>query len=397
MAPLSEIRHRDRANAIAVSVAADEVDGYYRSEKPSKEDLGYEDDPELGGYPDEDALQRLPLLQLEETITENHEVELSLWQRTPPGLRLALVLFCGALLTALRIVFIYEHMYHSGLIAVVFSVGVASAFGLPAYIILQTFWYTSMDLNRTLDQKDQARKLLSQVYPEHVLQRLLEEDPETVEDGYDDQWLDNLKQAQAQANPSRMPARKTFAQRISMPLTQSFLSNESPYHQSINREPPCQPKSVTDLYPHCTVLYARIEGFTAWSSTRAPDQIFVLLEAIFCEFDFLAQQASIFKVEAVADCYMAATGLPEPATNPAAYQTDAIRLAQFAVNCLASFKKTTEHLERSLGPDTADLKLRIAMNSGPVTGGVLKSSARFQLFGDTVNNGKTFNLQRAYF
>ena len=389
MAPLSEIRHRDRSVANAVSVTAEEVDegmlvpltvtslnhdgNYCGSHEVS--------DPELGHYRDEDGLTRHLLLQQEEI--PDSDLELSLWQRTPPGLKVAVVSFCGALLTTLRIVFVHEHQYHSGLYAVVFCLAVASAFGLPAYIILQTFWYNSMELDRTLDQKDRARNLLSQVYPEHVLQRLLEEDPDSVE-ASDDQWLENLKKQQAQA--------QAHSSRIGMPLAQSLLSDDSSRftsyrHPGLHREPPNQTKSVTDLYPNCTVLYSRIEGFTAWSSTRAPDQIFILLEAIFCEFDDLAQQASIFKVEAVADCYMAATGLPEPATNPETYQADAIRLAQFALDCLASFKDTTEHLERTLGPDTADLKLRIAMNSGPVTGGVLKSSARFQLFGDTVNNG----------
>lgn len=43
----------------------------------------------------------------------------------------------------------------------------------------------------------------------------------------------------------------------------------------------------------------------------------------------------------------------------------------------------TKSLEVTLGPDTADLSLRIGIHSGPVTGGVLRGArARFQLFGD---------------
>jgi hypothetical protein len=41
-------------------------------------------------------------------------------------------------------------------------------------------------------------------------------------------------------------------------------------------------------------------------------------------------------------------------------------------------------LEVQYGPDTGELTLRIALHSGPVTGGFMNGSNRFQLFGDTV-------------
>jgi hypothetical protein len=40
-------------------------------------------------------------------------------------------------------------------------------------------------------------------------------------------------------------------------------------------------KPVAHLYPHCTVLFADISGFTAWSAKRSPSQVFKLLEAIY--------------------------------------------------------------------------------------------------------------------
>jgi hypothetical protein len=74
------------------------------------------------------------------------------------------------------------------------------------------------------------------------------------------------------------------------------------------------------------------------------------------------------------------TGLPDP-------QPDhAVRMAKFAKECMTKMVEVTKGLEVSLGPDTGDLCLRLGMNSGPVTAGVLQGEkSRFQLFGDTVN------------
>lgn len=88
----------------------------------------------------------------------------------------------------------------------------------------------------------------------------------------------------------------------------------------------------------------------------------------------------VFKVETVGDCYVAVTGLPDPQPQ------HMVVMARFAIECMIKMKEVTSNLETTLGPDTADLVLRIGMHSGPVTAGVLRGEkSRFQLFGDTVN------------
>jgi class 3 adenylate cyclase len=127
-------------------------------------------------------------------------------------------------------------------------------------------------------------------------------------------------------------------------------------------------------------MFADIVGFTAWSSTREPVQVFTLLETIYYEFDAIATKRRIFKVETVGDCYVAAVGLPEPRKD------HAVAMARFARDCLLKMKHVTTQLEVTLGPDTDELGLRIGIHSGPVTAGVLRGErARFQLFGDTMN------------
>jgi class 3 adenylate cyclase len=123
-----------------------------------------------------------------------------------------------------------------------------------------------------------------------------------------------------------------------------------------------------------------LKGFTAWSSTREPSQVFTLLETIYHEFDQIAKSRRVFKVETVGDCYVAVAGLPDPRKD------HAMIMARFARECLSTLSRLLRELEVSLGPDTADLAMRIGLHSGPVTAGVLRGDrARFQLFGDTMN------------
>jgi class 3 adenylate cyclase len=127
-------------------------------------------------------------------------------------------------------------------------------------------------------------------------------------------------------------------------------------------------------------MFADIAGFTAWASTREPIQVFKLLEHIYGSLDKVTKRRGIFKVETIGDCYVAVAGMPEPRDD------HAVAMARFARIAMSTIVETCQHLELSLGPDTADLTFRIGLHSGAVTGGVIRGeNARFQLFGDTMN------------
>eukprot|EP00980_Cylindrotheca_fusiformis_P005059 scaffold1072_cov124-Cylindrotheca_fusiformis.AAC.5 len=137
---------------------------------------------------------------------------------------------------------------------------------------------------------------------------------------------------------------------------------------------------LADLFPNTSIVFADIAGFTAWSSAREPQQVFILLENIYGALDHIANRLNIFKVETVGDCYVAAAGLPEPMEN------HAVVACKFAREALRKMKEITHEMEVSLGPDTAALDLRVGIHSGQVTAGVLRGErSRFQLFGDTMN------------
>jgi class 3 adenylate cyclase len=137
---------------------------------------------------------------------------------------------------------------------------------------------------------------------------------------------------------------------------------------------------IADLYPNCTVLFADIAGFTAWSSERAPTEVFKLLETLYGAFDKIAKKYKVFKVETIGDCYVAVTGLPTP------QDAHAVAMCRFSSSCNTKMNQMMHILVEKLGPDTANLSMRFGLHSGPVTAGVLRGEkARFQLFGDTVN------------
>lgn len=59
---------------------------------------------------------------------------------------------------------------------------------------------------------------------------------------------------------------------------------------------------IANFFPHTTIMFADIAGFTAWSSEREPSQVFKLLESLYKSFDEVAKKLGVFKVETIGDC-----------------------------------------------------------------------------------------------
>lgn len=125
---------------------------------------------------------------------------------------------------------------------------------------------------------------------------------------------------------------------------------------------------IAELYPETTVLFCDIAGFTAWSASRQPWEVFHLLETIYGEFDQIARQRKVFKVETIGDCCtyqsawhfsiffnscahsclsssvdVAVVGLPKPRKNHATV------MARFARDCRAKVNEILPELEEKLG------------------------------------------------
>jgi len=110
------------------------------------------------------------------------------------------------------------------------------------------------------------------------------------------------------------------------------------------------------LYENSTIYFADLVGFTAWSAKRTPEEVFQLLESLYSVFDDIATKRSVYKIETIGDCYVAATGLPEP------QEDHAVIMCKFATDCRSKFAILTANLADTLGEDTASLAMRIGIH-----------------------------------
>ena len=101
---------------------------------------------------------------------------------------------------------------------------------------------------------------------------------------------------------------------------------------------------IAQIYPETTVIFADIVGFTSWSSSRDPIQVFHLLETLYAGFDALARKHGVFKIETIGDCYVAVVGLPKRQKN------HAIVMVKFASAIRSKMIELINELEGTLGP-----------------------------------------------
>ncbi len=130
---------------------------------------------------------------------------------------------------------------------------------------------------------------------------------------------------------------------------------------------------LADHFDSVTVLFCDLVGFTALTAALPPGEVLALLNELFLGFDELAAAHGLEKIKTIGDAYMAAGGL---AGSRADHAVAAARVALAMPGAAA----------RVAAPRGLCLRLRIGLDTGPATAGIIGAQKFFyDLWGDTVN------------
>ncbi len=132
-------------------------------------------------------------------------------------------------------------------------------------------------------------------------------------------------------------------------------------------------QTIADGFPETSIMFADIVGFTELASAYNPTELVSLLNDYFSAFDKLTDKYKLEKIKTIGDAYMVASGIPTPCSDHAQ------KIANFSIEMM----EETAKISQSKG---IDISLRIGINSGPVTAGVIgQKKFIYDLWGDAVN------------
>jgi len=126
-------------------------------------------------------------------------------------------------------------------------------------------------------------------------------------------------------------------------------------------------------YENVTVFFSDIANFTVLSSRTSTKDMLNTLNKLWLEYDAIAKRWGIYKVETIGDAYLGVAGCPNKVADHAA------RTVNFSIDIMEMISKFTTTLGEKI-------QIRIGVNSGPVTAGILGDlNPHWCLVGDTVN------------
>lgn len=185
--------------------------------------------------------------------------------------------------------------------------------------------------------------------------------------------------------------RQAYALRRKAVEKTTELADEREKHDSLLRNIAPSPvideyirtgKAKPKIYPAVTILFADITGLTEWAERQQPEHTIAQLQAIFTQFDGIIEIFGCDRIKTIGGSYLACCGLRNE-------KDHATRLVGAAVEILRSFE--TINTENG-----GNFKLKIGIDSGQVTGGIVETPTyNFDIVGETVNTARLLELVTA--
>ena len=130
-------------------------------------------------------------------------------------------------------------------------------------------------------------------------------------------------------------------------------------------------------FDSATVLFTDFKGFTAMSEQLTATELVAEIDHCFKALDAIVEKHGVEKIKTIGDSYMAAAGLPDPASSNAA---DIVLAALEMRDAIA--QRRAERLREG----RPAFEMRIGLHSGPVIAGIVGvKKFAYDIWGDTVN------------
>jgi class 3 adenylate cyclase len=128
-----------------------------------------------------------------------------------------------------------------------------------------------------MDRAVKSTAVVSSLFPENVRDRLLDDDDNNKECN---KWLASEMEGLAMLKSTRS------------------LMADGEGSSSMHESPSSKlGKPIADRFLATTIMFADLAGFTNWTASRKPEDVFVLLETLYGAFDAIALRREVFKVE----------------------------------------------------------------------------------------------------